>query len=88
MEKGWPQDLEPVGMLLRGVTLGDEVEHGQGDVAVDGDAALFERRGNWLKAVAWRSEDVLDQVEALRSRQRFVSPSFAHSTTRRYRQQR
>ena len=53
-----------------GVTLGDEVELRDGDVAVDGDAALFKRRGNWLKAMAWRAEDVPGRVEALRSRQR------------------
>ena len=71
MEKGWPQDLEPAGMLLRtgaGVILGDEVELRDGDVAVEGDAALLKRRGNWLKAMAWGADDVPVRVKALRSR--------------------
>ena len=40
-----------------GVTFDDEVELRHGDVAVDGDAALFERGCNWVKAAAWRAED-------------------------------
>ena len=67
-----------------GVTLGDEVELRDGDVAVDGDAALFMSGGNWPKAMAWRAEDAPDRVEALRSRQRQVAERFGHSTTRRH----
>ena len=76
MEKGCLQDLEPIGML------GDEVELRDGDVAVDGDAALFKRRGNWLNAMAWRAEDVPDRVEALRSRQRRKVPGRTSSRRR------
>ena len=49
---------------VAGVTLGDEVELRHGDVAVDGDAALFERGCNWLNAMTWRAEDdvVHDQM--------------------------
>ena len=65
-----------------GVTLGAEVELRGGDVAVDGDAAQFKRRGNWLKAVAWRAEHVPDRVEALRSRQRREVPERTSSRHR------
>ena len=64
------------------VTLGDEVELRGGDVAVDGDAALFKRGGNWPKALAWRAEDVPDRVEALRSRQRREVPQRTSSPHR------
>ena len=49
---------------VAGVTLGDEVELRHGDVAVAGDAALFIRGCNWLKALAWRAEEdgVCDQM--------------------------
>ena len=46
MEKGWLQDLETRWYAAEtgaGVTLGDWVELRDGDVAVDGDAALFKR---------------------------------------------
>ena len=85
MEKGWLQDLEPVRYAAEtgaGVTLGDEVELRHGDVAVDGDAALFKRGGNWLKAMDWRSEEVPDQVEALQSRQRREVPDRTSSLHR------
>ena len=64
-----------------GVTLGDEVELRDGDVAVE-EAALFKRRANWLKAMAWRAEDVPDRVEALRSRQRWEVPDRTSSLHR------
>ena len=47
------------------MTLGDGVELRHGDVAVDGDAALFKKGCKWLKATTWRAEDdeVHDQMK-------------------------
>ena len=64
------------------MTLSDEVEPRHGDVAVDGDAALFKRGDSWLKVTAWRAEDVPDRVEALRSRQRREVPERTSSPHR------
>ena len=66
-----------------GVILGDEVELRLGDVAVDGEATnTFKRGGLWLKAMAWRAEDVPDRVEALRVRERRNTPERAPSLHR------
>ena len=64
------------------LTLGDEAELRHGDVAVDGDAAVFKRGCNWQKAMTWRAEDVPGRVEALRSRQRREVPERSSSPHR------
>ena len=64
------------------MTLGDEVQLRPGDVALGGEAALFKRRRFWLKAIAWRAEDVPERVEALRARERRNAPERSPSLQR------
>ena len=39
------------------------------DVTANGEALFLKRGGIWLKAMAWRAEEVLERVETLRSRE-------------------
>ena len=76
------------------VTLSDEVELRDGDVAVDGDEALFKREAigskPWLgepktSLIVWR---LCVYAKDGRFRTDVFSPSSGHSTTRRYGYQR